>query len=177
MTRDEIRTLLAHAAALTRDWAPTTVDVDVWLELLADLPYDDALTALAEHGKRTHLRPVPADIRAGVKRLRADRLERAPYAVPDADPDDVPAYLDALRSDRHRTADGLEPRPVLELIAAATPKTVDQALHDARRALPPAAGDQPRRALPPVDDPDAMARARAELDTLRPPPPAVTADA
>jgi hypothetical protein len=144
MTRDEVRTLLAHAAATTRDWAPNSIDVDMWFELLGDLAYDDALHALKDHARGTHLRPVPADIRAGVKRLRADRLERAPYAIPAANPDDPKAYIDDLRHDRNRTASGT--------------RHVDQ------RALPSTFRDVPKAS------PAAIEAARDQVRQIRPTP-------
>lgn len=115
MTRDETRALLALAAATTRDWAPNSVDTDAWHGLLGDLEFDDCREALLDHCRRSHHRPVPADVRAGVKRVRADRLERAPYVIPAADPDDPQAYLRALRSGTARTAGGEQPRDLRQL--------------------------------------------------------------
>lgn len=106
MTRDEIRTLLAHAAAPSRDWAPTSIDVDIWLDYLGDLDYPDAHAALREHTRRTHHQPVPADLIAGVKHLRADRLNRQIDPIPAADPDDVPGYLEHLRAGRTSAGSG-----------------------------------------------------------------------
>jgi len=142
MTRDEVRTLLAHAAATTRDWAPTTVDVDVWLALLGHTSYDDALTALHQHAATTHHRPVPADLLAGVRRLRADRLDRVPHAVPAADPDDVPRWLADLRAQRHRAAgqralspDRRELTGVFRTVPAASAAAIEAA-QDAVRRIP-----------------------------------------
>jgi hypothetical protein len=161
MNRDETRTLLAHAAATTRDWAPTSIDVDMWLELLADLPYDDCLDALKTHARSTHLRPVPADIRAGVKRIRADRLERAPLAVPAADPDNVQGYLDDLRAQRHRTASGdraVDQRAIegtFRDVPTATPAAIEAAKDTVRRI--------PRRSR----QPDlSHAEANADIDRM-----------
>lgn len=115
MTRDETRALLALAAATTRDWTPTSIDVDAWHVLLDDLPADDCRQALFAHARQTHHRPVPADLRTGVKRIRADRLARAPYTIPDADPDDVDGYLRALRAGTQRAAGGEQPRDLRAL--------------------------------------------------------------
>lgn len=141
MNRDQTRALLALGAATSRDWAPTSTDVDAWAALLDDLDFDDCRNALLAHAKQTHHRPVPADIRAGVKRIRADRLERAPLAVPAADPDDVQAYLDDLRTDRHRNAGthpGPQPKHLLSAfrdVPPASPAAIDAAV-DLVRQIP-----------------------------------------
>lgn len=158
MTRDDVRKLLAYAAAGTRDWAPSSVDVDLWTDLLGDLPYDDAHTALRQHAASTHHRPVPADIRAGVKRLRADRLDRTPDAVPDADPDQPVEYVQALRDGRVQIADGRQPRD-LRALTGVFPSAPPA---DWRPQLP-ARSSEPPRVLPPVDDPARLEQARAEI--------------
>lgn len=143
MNRDETRQLLALAAATTRDWTPTSVDVDMWHTLLDDLDFTDALDALKAHARRTHHRPVPADIRAGVKAIRLDRLERAPLAVPAADPDDVDRYLADLRQQRHRSAGTLPAPDQRQLLSTFRdiPAASPAAIQAARAALPP---KQPR---------------------------------
>lgn len=82
------------------------VDAAAWRQALGDLPLDDCRAAVTAHYAERTEWVMPAHVRAGVKRMRADRLERAPLAIPDADPDDVPAYLAAVRSGRHRDASG-----------------------------------------------------------------------
>lgn len=95
---------------------------DAWTDVLAPYDLEDcrrACVALAR--KKPFISP--AEI---IEEIRQRRGENArdiqgpglPAAVPDADPDDVPAYLAAVRQQRTRAADGLElkPRNVLELI-------------------------------------------------------------
>ncbi len=67
---------------------------------------------------------MPADIKRRVAAVRADAARDLqgpgqPAEVPDADPDDIPAYLAALRAQRIRGAEGgaLKQRPVLALLA------------------------------------------------------------
>jgi hypothetical protein len=165
VTRDEVRALLAYAAASTRDWSPTTVDVDVWADLLGDLTYDDARQALRAHAASSPFRPAPADLRAGVKRIRTDRLDRHPDAVPDANPDDTAAYQRALREGRLRIADGLDPRDMRAIGGTfASPPPADwRPQLPARRTTTPAV-------LPPVDDEQRMAEARAEVAARAPVP-------
>jgi len=59
---------------------------------------------------------MPKDILDGVRRMRRARLDREPEAIPDADPDDVAAYLAALREGRFRAAEGEKPREVTKLM-------------------------------------------------------------
>lgn len=168
MNRDETRALLFIAAAMeSRGWTPTQIDVDAWTLVLADLGhFDDARDAIIAHYRQSPHRVTPAEVIAGVKRLRADRLSRIPDPAPDADPDDPLAYRRALREGRTRVADGDIP---------AQPQRVRAAIANTFREVPaidpPLA---PRNApnltgLPPVD-PERMAQARAELDAREPVP-------
>ncbi|MGW6913744.1 zinc finger domain-containing protein [Kitasatospora sp. NPDC054939] len=124
MNRSETATLLALAAAFDRR---TVGDADVraWQTVLADIDYEQAQAAVTHHYANTRNWVMPADIREHVRRLRdqaAADLQGPGLAaeVPDADPDDVPAYLDALRAQRNRAALGepLRRRPVAELISS-----------------------------------------------------------
>lgn len=86
------------------------VDAAAWHTALHDLDLDDCRSAVTMHYAQHTDWVMPAHVRAGVRRIRTDRLDRAPLAVhaavPDADPDDVPRWLVALRTGRHRTASG-----------------------------------------------------------------------
>lgn len=91
---------------------------DAWHKLLEDLPFADCEAAVVALGRRQPFIS-PSEIHAEVRRIRAARIAEVPEAVPDADPDDVPAYLAALRAGRTRAADGSErPRPVAELVTS-----------------------------------------------------------
>jgi len=91
---------------------------DIWHEILADLDFPECRTAVIELGKRQAF-VAPSDIRAEVRRIRNGRIADVAEDVPDADPADVAAYLEALRQQRHRTADGEQPRPVVALVETA----------------------------------------------------------
>lgn len=91
-----------------------------WAEQLADVDRAAALRAVTAHYSEEHRRIMPSDV---LKRVRAESAHQRTYdlatfnAVPDADPDDVPAYLTALRAgrliDNSRKA---EQRPVSQLV-------------------------------------------------------------
>lgn len=90
-----------------------------WAEIIGDLDMEDCLTAVAEHYTNETRRLMPKDVIAGVKRIRLARLDYAVDEMPDCDPDDVHAYLRALRENRRKRADGTEvERPVGQLLAA-----------------------------------------------------------
>ncbi|ONK09490.1 hypothetical protein [Streptomyces sp. MP131-18] len=95
---------------------------DVWHAALGDLPYRDCMAAAADL-IRTQQWVKISDIRNAVRERRAAAASDfvgpgLSAEVPDADPDDVPAYLAALRGQRVRAASGLEqPRPVAALVS------------------------------------------------------------
>lgn len=127
MTPSQVAELLAMASAFDRR---TVGDADVmaWHLVLRDIDHQDAQKALAAHYSETRDWVMPADIRQRVRTARNDAArdinagggKGLPPEIPDADPDDVPAYLAALRAQRTRAAAGelTRPRPVAELAAA-----------------------------------------------------------
>ncbi|MES9522416.1 zinc finger domain-containing protein [Streptomyces capoamus] len=121
MTPAETAALLSFAAAFDRRTIGEA-DVLAWHTVLADIGFEPAKAAVTAH-YAVHTRWImPADIRQHVVAQRADTAADIqgpglPPEIPDADPDDVPAYLAAVRQQRHRAADGLKPRPVKQLIA------------------------------------------------------------
>lgn len=104
MMASEVAELLGRIAAYDRRTLGEA-DVLAWHEVLRDIAYDDALAAVVEHFKISREWLMPVDVRMGAKRLRGTRLGVV-ETVPDADPDDVPAYLSALREQRVRVATG-----------------------------------------------------------------------
>jgi hypothetical protein len=117
MNHHEVGLLLAKCAAYDRRTVGKA-DIEAWHDALSDLPFSDASTALTEHYTRTSNWVGVADVRNGVKRIRAERLARADITPPpDVDPDNVPAYLDAYRAQRRQIADGRPVPPVRELPA------------------------------------------------------------
>ncbi|MFF8997105.1 hypothetical protein ACF1GW_30775 [Streptomyces achromogenes] len=121
MTPAEIAALLSFAAAFDRRTLGEA-DVLAWHTVLGDVTFDAAKAAVTAHYAVETRWIMPADIRQHVLKTRADTAADIqgpglPPEIPDADPDDVPAYLAAVREQRHRAADGLKPRPVKELLA------------------------------------------------------------
>jgi hypothetical protein len=98
---------------------------DAWHDLLSEYDLNEARSAAVVVGKRQPF-VSPAEIIAVIRQRRGDNARDIqgpglPAAVPDADPDDVQAYLAAVRAQRNRAADGLElkPRPMKALLAGA----------------------------------------------------------
>lgn len=116
MNRAETALALTLAAAFDRRTIGEA-DVEAWHTVLADLAFDDVKEAVAGHYATSRDWLMPADVRERVKAIRAARLAAIAEEPPDADPDDVPTYLEALRAGRRATADGTErPRPVAALL-------------------------------------------------------------
>lgn len=114
---DMLLAVLASAGVVGRleETAP-----EVWEDALSDISDTDGLRA-ARQLIRTHRWVKIADIVDTVRQNREDvaRDLHGPgqfAEIPDADPDDIPAYLAAIRAQRTRAALGheLKPRPALE---------------------------------------------------------------
>ncbi len=121
MQRSQTALLLAKAQLVDN----RTVDeyvIEAWHEVVAALDYDDAMAALTEHRRTSTEYLTPAHIVTGVRAIRKARLDRGTNSegIPDADPDDVTAYLAALRERRVQLAAGDTPRPVTALVQATT---------------------------------------------------------
>lgn len=92
-------------------------DSAAWYRVIGHLDRAEVEEAIIAHYTETTDRIMPAHVLARVSKIRALRLAHAgPEAVPDADPDDIPAYQAALREGRWRTASGMTPRPVRQAI-------------------------------------------------------------
>lgn len=80
---------------------------DAWTDLLADLRIDDCLSAVRNLGQR-QVFIAPSEIRAEVRRIRNDRLERTPVPEP-------PEGWDYIEWQRHATKaiadDAFDPPP------------------------------------------------------------------
>ncbi|MGW1160413.1 zinc finger domain-containing protein [Streptomyces sp. NPDC002519] len=123
MTPDEVVVLARYVRALCPQQKFDEYTPDAWHDVLSDYRLADARAAAAAVAKRQPF-VSPAEIITEIKQQRSDRATdfQGPglsAEVPDADPDDVRAYLAALRGQRTRAADGLElkRRPVAELLA------------------------------------------------------------
>lgn len=94
---------------------------DAWAPILADLRLEDCAAAVVELGKRIAF-IAPADIRAEVRRIRKDRLDRVPFPTPP--PDLTPLETIAWQRDVTRQiadgtfvpaqVEGTRPMPAIE---------------------------------------------------------------
>lgn len=132
MTPEQVVDLLTLIAARDRRTVGK-VDVAVWHEDIGDLDFADARQAVTEHFREepgTWL--MAGHVRRRVKAIRADRSGPAGPGLhpvpPAADPDDVPAYLAALRVQQTQLATGREPETPA-LTAAEKRRDYDQNPH------------------------------------------------
>jgi hypothetical protein len=87
-----------------------------WHELLKDVPFEDAKAALARISGRQPFISA-ADIMAGVRAVREERIDQVGVPTPNVDPDDTIAWVREKRALTHLVADGrmtLEGRAVYE---------------------------------------------------------------
>ncbi|MFI6033002.1 hypothetical protein ACIBBD_02230 [Streptomyces sp. NPDC051315] len=123
MTPDETVVLARYVKALCPQQKFDEYTPDAWHDVLGDFALADARAAAAAVARRQPF-VSPAEIIDEIRKVRDARASafQGPglsAEVPDADPDDVQAYLAALRGQRTRAADGLEMkrRPVAQLLA------------------------------------------------------------
>jgi hypothetical protein len=123
VTPDETVVLARYVRALCPGQKFDEYTPDAWHDVLADFALADARAAAAAVARKQPF-VSPAEIIAEIRKQRDERAAdfQGPglsAEIPDADPDDVQAYLSALRGLRTRAADGLamKRRPVAELLA------------------------------------------------------------
>lgn len=123
MTPEEIVVLARYVRALCPQQKFDEYTPDAWHDVLGEYRLDEARAAAARVAKGQPF-VSPSEIIDAIKRQREDTARdfQGPglaAAIPDADPDDVTAYLAAIRQQRYRAASGLEltPRPMAELLA------------------------------------------------------------
>jgi len=124
MNRGEVRALLKAAAVFeNRQFHDDNTVVDAWHQLLRPLDPDQAMQAMQNHFRSSDRWLMPVHIVEGVRKIRDEIMRDFHGAgqsleVPDADPDRVDLYLEAVRNQRSRAGDG-QVRPVKELVASA----------------------------------------------------------
>lgn len=96
---------LRHISALTaafrpRDWSQESALV--YAEAVSDLHPEDLGNATVALIRRSAFMPTVAEIRSETRKIRDRRIGDLSSKVPDADPDDIAAWLDALRAGRFR---------------------------------------------------------------------------
>lgn len=148
--------------AYIRQRSPQTFLVDgtpdAWYPDLAPFDIDDGKEAVDALTRRPgNLQVSLGDLLTAIKSIRQRRLTDTFELAPDADPDDVPAYIAALRESRFRVAGAPNPeraKAVAALTAGrAVPKAdYGQAARRARELLARAARER-AAAKPPAEDP------------------------
>lgn len=114
---DTAKAVLAKASLYDQTLANPDIGIAVaWGRLLERVDLDDALSAVDGHYLAETRRIMPADVVKGVRKIRAERIQRAVESVPeaDADPDDIGLYLETLRAERRRLGDGESPSPMTD---------------------------------------------------------------
>jgi len=149
VTREETVMLCRYVKACCPQQAIDDFTPDAWHDLLGDLTLADCRAAVMVVGKRQPF-VAPAEIRAEVRRQRADRLSRNPLPAPPAElTDDQAAYK--------RWLDG-------QITSIANGHSVNQALGDSQRPRPLAIVSPKRRAAEPP--PESVARADTAREVL-----------
>lgn len=152
MTPAEAQVLLSMASAFDNR-KPDADAAKAWAAALDDLRFEDCRVVLIDYFKTSTDWLMPATIRAGVKRIRAKRIEEHPPLTPppDLDPIETTAWLKAAR---RRIGDG---ETVDSDLAYGELKSRD--LSDLK-ALMPKPDDTP-------DEPTTPHTPRPELDDVR----------
>jgi hypothetical protein len=81
--------------------------IGFWLGMVGDLRYADAVQAVRDHYRESREWLMPAEIRARVRRILAERFGRTPVPAPPAELlDDPAAYAGHLRRSAQAIASG-----------------------------------------------------------------------
>lgn len=106
MNRAEVAAVLSLCSAFD---SRTIGEADVlaWHEILGHVPFADARVAVTQHYAAESKRAMPADVLAGVRRIRRDRLDGADATFTMiGDPDDEAEYRRQIADHRKRVGDG-----------------------------------------------------------------------
>jgi hypothetical protein len=119
------RIALADPRVQRQDPAERRGQVEMWIGILAHVPYDFALSAAHAHYRASQWPILPADIAVRWTNAAADRLGRHTDPKPAIDPDQVTKWLRELGATRRAVAAGEIP-PATQAIAAAMPVAVTE---------------------------------------------------
>jgi hypothetical protein len=114
MTKSETALLLGLAAAYDRRTIGEA-DVEAWHDVLNDISFIDAKAAVKDHYRMSNDWIMPATIRAAVRKIRAERIERELPQTPPRNDMTTDEYISWLRTVRKHAADGTYAEPDLEL--------------------------------------------------------------
>lgn len=125
MTPTETVQLVAFVSQISPAQKLDEFTADSWHELLDDLPFGDALAAVKRVGRRQPF-IAPADIRAEVRVIRRERLDKADSTyVPPPGEQSFSDYQRGLLAHRRAVGDGAEIPEPLRPIAAPKPRALD----------------------------------------------------
>jgi len=148
MTEDEVTDLLTYMASFDKRTLGDA-DIDAWAPIMQDLPFPDAMEAVARHyGRDSTEFMMPKHIRDGVKAIRAERIAKSVIPAPPAELCDNPrAYQQALQEATREAGDGRglpatgQPPAIVgdgQRVQLGQPATLRQAIAGLRRELGPA---------------------------------------
>ncbi|GAA0423723.1 hypothetical protein [Streptomyces luteireticuli] len=135
MTPDETVALTRYVRAMCPGQRFDEYTPDAWHDVLRSYDLGDARQAVVALVDAGAVFVGVGEIAARVRQMRAARCRHIhgagqPPEVPDADPDDVAAYLVALRTHRTRAADPTaRRRPLAELLAVTARRLPKDPLH------------------------------------------------
>lgn len=109
---------LADPRVRREDPIERRAQIHMWAGILADVPYDYALTATHQHYARSTWPVLPADIATRWQATVRDRMERHADPAPPVDPDDEAAYRAELAAARRDVAHGHTPPVTLRELDA-----------------------------------------------------------
>lgn len=111
---DTAAAVLAKASLFDPSFSNPDLGIAVaWAEALGGVNQGDALAAVTDHYQQQTRRIMPADVLAGVRAIRKERLRDQPLE-PDYDGEDVRGALRQIKAHRRAVGDGLGLTPVAE---------------------------------------------------------------
>ena len=119
MTKSEVSFLLAAIYVYERrNDAVSKAQVEAWHQLLEDVEFEDAKAAVTAHFSESDRMLSVAALRASIKqaRVKANKADSVAETtrVPDADPDDIRAFKEAIKEGHwlpERNPEDFEQRP------------------------------------------------------------------
>lgn len=100
---------LADPRIRRTDEMEQVAQISMWSGILAEVPYDFAITAVHQHYATSQWAILPANIATRWASVVRDRMNRDVDPAPPVDPDNETAYRTALAAHRHAVATGQEP--------------------------------------------------------------------
>lgn len=119
----------------------------MWAGILADVPYEYAVTAVHQHYATSQWPILPANIATRWQATVRDRMERhtgtfEPTVHPELDPDDITGYRAALLAERQAVVTGQRPPTELTAITAGpAAEEVERRMAELGEYMPPSVAD------------------------------------